>query len=92
MALVVDAACVVRLRAQGSEQGTKRGLRDRLMLETKEENRLEQLTRERTPLDDPEVFIGNALGGFRGRFPFSVDPASCEADFARRPRKGESRA
>jgi hypothetical protein len=59
---------------------------------TEKENRVEQVSGERTPLDDPEVFIANALGGFRGRFPFSVDPSSCEADFARRPRKGESRA
>jgi len=37
----------------------------------KEENRVEQIEREHNTLDNLEVSVSDALGGFRGRFPFS---------------------
>ena len=36
----------------------------------KKENEIEQVRGERESLDNTEVFLGNALGGFRGRFLF----------------------
>jgi hypothetical protein len=38
---------------------------------TKKENRVEQIGRERYTLNNLEVSIDDALGSFRGRFPFS---------------------
>ncbi len=38
---------------------------------TKEENRVEQIERERNTLNNLGASISDALGGFRGRFPFS---------------------
>jgi hypothetical protein len=38
---------------------------------TKEENRVEQIGHERNTLNNLEVSISDALGSFRGRFPFS---------------------
>ncbi len=37
---------------------------------TKKENKVEQIKSERSGLDHLGVFIGNALGSFRGRFLF----------------------
>jgi hypothetical protein len=78
MAPVVGAACVVRLRAQGGKQGTKRGLKDRLMSVAKKENRVEKVSSERNTRDHLRVSIGSALGSFSRAFLFSriISPRS----------------
>ncbi len=40
---------------------------------TNKKNGVENVGRGRDRLDNSEVFICNAFGGFRGRFPFSDD-------------------
>ena len=53
-----------------------RNVRQMVRAETvkKQENTVENITSERNRLAKLEVFILNALGRFRGRFPFSSPP------------------
>ena len=51
------------------------------MLVTKKEHRVETVNGERRGLDNIGLFFGNALGGFRGRFPFLTLSIHLQADY-----------
>ena len=87
VAPVVGRACVVRLRALSKGDG----LKDRSMLVTKKEHRVENVNGERTRLDNIGLFLGNALGIFRGRFRLLTPATDSKSDYRRRIQlKGDS--
>ena len=60
---------------------------------TRQENTVEQIGRERDRLENREAFVRDALGGFRGRFPFSIPAIQSDEEHYEESRwKGEIKA